>query len=301
MKVRRWGTVFVLLTTFITGTGVAGCSPGSGRDEAGARDETVVTPELDYSYKAEIDESTGAVRLPITAALGLLGEGTDIDSEGSPPYIARCLTEAGYPHTYDPDRVQPTQEWYHFGPWVEENVAIWGYVGPPGGGGDGVRTFDAVQPVNARSEAEGWQEQRAECAGEFINEVGLVSKVLEKLPAEVTQSHSLEFAHSSDTYHKVQTEWRECVEGRGLELVDEYTGAGWIKGVDVNELSEENIRVALIDVQCRTQVDFMQRILDEAAALEGPIVEKYEAEIAEAAREIADIAERKRELAASAQ
>lgn len=279
---------------------VSACSPSQPSSPGGRAqpESSAPAPELDDSYTAEVDPSTGIVRLPITVALGLPGEGIEVDGQGSDAYVAQCLTEAGYPHIVEPGREQRTAEWYYFGPWVEENVVEWGYVGPPGPGGDRSRTYDPVQPVNAQSEADGWLDARADCSAQYLEQVGRESDVLATLPAELRTAwaESVTYAESTHTFTQVHHEWAACVENQGLAVVDEYTGGGWIEGVDVNTLSEENIRVAVIDVRCRTQVNYMQRILDQAAAYEGPYVTRYEAELAAAAKDIAAIAEKKKTL-----
>lgn len=56
---------------------VSACSPSQPSSPGGRAqpESSAPAPELDDSYTAEVDPSTGIVRLPITVALGLPGRG----------------------------------------------------------------------------------------------------------------------------------------------------------------------------------------------------------------------------------
>ena len=99
---------------------------------------------------------------------------------------------------------------------------------------------------------------------------------------------AIEFATSSDTYREVFAEWQQCIEQHGLTPADDVEDGGWIEGIDLLVLEEKNIRAAVVDVQCKDKVNYMQRILDVAAAYQGPIIAEYEAELADAAQQITD-------------
>ncbi|WP_029069051.1 hypothetical protein [Jonesia quinghaiensis] len=289
----RW---VIIASVIALSAGLSSCSDeqreGRSDQQPGGVVGETIDPELDYSYKAVIDRASGTVRLPLDVALGFPGT-TDHFSESSPEeskYMVACLTKAGYPHTYEPERDSLDTEWYYFGPWVEGNVERWGYAGPPSPSGDADTTFSVVQPGPGVREKEGYPDAVADCVAAVAVTGNTVWSIYTKLPEPVTMADSdaIDFATSSDTYREVIGEWRECIEGNGLEMVKEYTGSGWIEGVDLNVLDEKNIRAAVVDVQCKDEVNYMQRILDVAAAYQGPIVEKYEAELADASQQIAD-------------
>lgn len=289
----RW----VIIASVIALTaGLSSCSGGQpqglSEQKSGGEAAAKTDPVLDYSYKAVIDRASGTVRLPLDVALGFPGT-TDHFSESSPEeskYMVACLTKAGYPHTYEPERDSLDTEWYYFGPWVESNVERWGYAGPPHPSGDADTTFSVVQPRPGVREKEGYLDAVDDCVAAVTVTGNTVWSIYTKLPEPVknADSDAIDFATSSDTYREVIGEWRECIEGNGLEMVKEYTGSGWIEGIELDVLDEKNIRAAMVDVQCKDKVNYMQRILDVAAAYQGPIVEKYEAEIIDAAQQIAD-------------
>lgn len=288
----RW----VIIASVIALTaGLSSCSDeqreGLSEQQPGGK-AAATDPVLDYSYKAIIDEASGTVRLPLDVALGFPGTNDDFteSSHEESKYMVACLTKAGYPHTYEPEREGLDTEWYYFGPWVESNVEQWGYVGPPRTSGDADTTFSVVQPGPGVREKEGYLDAFTDCVGGAGATGTSVWNIYTKLPEPVTRSAmgAIDFATSSDTYREVFAEWQQCIEQHGLTPADDVEDGGWIEGIDLLVLEEKNIRAAVVDVQCKNEVNYMQRILDVAAAYQGPIIAEYEAELADAAQQIAD-------------
>lgn len=84
----------------------------------------------------------------------------------------------------------------------------------------------------------------------------------------------------------VFNEWGACLEQNGLTRdLDHESGTPWVVlGADTNR-SEESIRMAIIDVDCKTEVDYIQRLANIQAQYEQPIVDKYANELETVRRE----------------
>jgi hypothetical protein len=75
----------------------------------------------------------------------------------------------------------------------------------------------------------------------------------------------------------VLDELNDCLKKNGLKPDPERPG--FVEGVDVNHITEEQIELAVQVVQCKQDVDFTQRVATIWAAREAPVLEKYAKEL----------------------
>ncbi|MGL5867078.1 MAG: hypothetical protein ACRCYX_14645 [Dermatophilaceae bacterium] len=84
-------------------------------------------------------------------------------------------------------------------------------------------------------------------------------------------------AEQSDEWKSVASEWVSCLAARGITA---DPGSAVPDGVDsdaVNafRVTPGDVELAVADVECKQQVNYVQRLADLLAAAQAPVVEKY--------------------------
>jgi hypothetical protein len=104
-------------------------------------------------------------------------------------------------------------------------------------------------------------------------------------------------AFGSDEGRAVFTDWERCITKVGL-VRDAEISPFAIQGASL-DATEANIRIAVPDVQCKTQTEFVRRLADLEASMQAPVVEKHESELVEMRAEYEAMLERAREYVAA--
>jgi hypothetical protein len=68
-------------------------------------------------------------------------------------------------------------------------------------------------------------------------------------------------------------DWEACLDGQGV-MRDSATSPFMIRGTTM-DASESNIRIALIDVTCKADTQFVERLAAAEAAIQVPIIDQY--------------------------
>ncbi|WP_249933576.1 hypothetical protein [Mobiluncus mulieris] len=82
---------------------------------------------------------------------------------------------------------------------------------------------------------------------------------------------------NNSNYKKALEDLKQCYQEVGIRLEEKKDGKNTyteIVGVDYRKINEKQITLALKDVQCKTKVDFVNRVAQEAAKLQAPIIKK---------------------------
>ncbi len=81
----------------------------------------------------------------------------------------------------------------------------------------------------------------------------------------------------SSAYQAALKNLEQCYQEVGIRQEKKKDGNNTytaIVGVDYSKVNEQQIALALKDVQCKTKVDFINRVAQEAAKLQAPIIKK---------------------------
>lgn len=265
---RLVGVVLVLV-------GLSGCAGGS--EKVGGEDEQALAP--DRSFKAEINYETGEIFLPSEKYKITWAEYTIIDN-ASQHFLAECINEnSDYDYPYLPTPSYQKSEDRRFGIWKIDNAQQVGYTLP--------RT-EAEQERLDRADAEEKElAELSETAREVLSKAesdcaeSLSKQPISqnKVPKFPTLPSGYSQAYASEEGASIHAEWEACLNENGLELDPEVSPFA-IKGI-TGEKNEQDIKIAVIDVQCKTEVDYIHRMANLVAAYEGPYVKKYESELQE--------------------
>lgn len=213
----------------------------------------------DTSATAEVNPDAMTIILPLDRYLLSEAEIAELLSARSLA-INLCASEEGFVSEWRP--VEPVAFGdRRFGVWVRESVERWGYGLPqpaeePWANNSILEAMDVYEECNNSEDAQRFQFEAVQPGFDYGAEVaGLSDAALE-----------------SDAAAVVFDEWGECIEAQGLEREE---SAPWgVAGTNI-DVTEENIRIALIDVGCKDSTNYIQRIANIRASYEQPIVDKY--------------------------
>ena len=217
---------------------------------------------------AVVDETTGTIGLPLDAWQLTPSETAAIDTAQALAK-SRCLTDRGLPEMLPYDGPDLTalewESWSNgYGVWIRDHVAQYGY---------GI----APELLVDESGKEDWTVEEFAADGactEQLREAGLVvdhgtietGRPARWTPAETTQDGQT-----------VLAQWAECLAEHGVQRPDEE--GGQIVGVfpaGVLDLSlDEQVRVGLIDVDCKRELGTIQQLADIEASLHLDYIERY--------------------------
>jgi hypothetical protein len=153
-----------------------------------------------------------------------------------------------------------------FGVWSLSEAQQYGYDMPPTGGSSG----GAVDPD---VDLAVW---------DACNE----SETVRALSPEVAGSQELadalsradEQAEASEASRSAVADWTACLARNGLEPAGGDRGPS-VAGSTTSRWDEASIALAVIDVQCKTEVDFVPRMADARAAAMAPVLVQFRDEL----------------------
>ncbi|NCT91881.1 hypothetical protein GXB85_13095 [Cellulomonas sp. APG4] len=97
--------------------------------------------------------------------------------------------------------------------------------------------------------------------------------------AEAMTGRLSDDAFATSEGRQVFAEWEECLAEHGLQRNPSVSPTN-IRGTSL-EPSEQNIRVALLDVSCKAEVDFVARLAAIEAELQAPVIAEHLRELEE--------------------
>ncbi len=260
---------------------VTGCSYAGGA----AQKETVEnspTVSRDSTYKAVVREGAGEISFP-TDQYESSAQGYLLETSAMYLDLALCLHEKGMPSYWAQRENIGPEENRRYGRWIMSNAESHAYVLVPDK--ELERAFQWEALFNAEHEdvlsSEQYEKAESECldtpSPDLMDALGGPP-----LPDEISKigNQTYDLMLASDDAAAVFADWEVCLNEAGLERVGDDDPYG-IVGVDYSVASEQSIKVAVTDVACKQETDFVQRLADIEASFQGPVVKKYEAELAE--------------------
>lgn len=275
----------------VAGAMVAGCSDvegdqpmtGSASEADGLRPSGAW--EFDESATAEVDRQAGTIELPLDGFDFTREELAVVDSAATLS-IYLCAEAAGVEGgTWEPYEVSPLppRDERRFGVWVRQYAETYGYALPPA---------PDVPLNNAVEEA---RDVYVECAenGDIGWPEDLPSG--DDIAADLDGIEAQIFAAPDGV--AVQAEWEACIEESGLQRDLEDPAPFSVVG-EGSEVNEEQIRMALADVTCKEQVNYVERLADLEAGFQQPVIDEYIDELSAQRAEIDRIVEDSRQYLA---
>jgi hypothetical protein len=84
---------------------------------------------------------------------------------------------------------------------------------------------------------------------------------------------------NSENAQAVFEDWEACLAESGVHVQRDGAQSPWTIEGTTTDVTESNIRIALIDVTCKEDTNYVQRLADIEATLQAPIVEEHLAEL----------------------
>jgi hypothetical protein len=263
----------------------AGCASDDPAVELATRDADVesAAAALGLELDPVLDEATGAVVQPYDRFLSSFAERDQI-AVATTVLIAQCAQEQGVGYmALDPmsDPIYDSEHYY--GPWTVAQAERFGFVTPmseadlvengivSGSTGDEEAT---PHPNAALSDEDG---EIANACGEADN-VGELNAALAEGGPWIEQIEAINSALLKTP------DVEELLEELGACYLDEgMTPDGdspWLVSVfNSNEITEEQVQLALKVVACKAEIDFTTRMAQVEADLQAPIIVEYADEL----------------------
>ncbi|RMI06911.1 hypothetical protein [Cellulomonas triticagri] len=244
----------------------AACSPNTEQT-------TAVDPA---TVRAEVDPDVGSISLPLDRFMLTEPEQYEIFAAQGIAFDS-CVAAAGVPVEPRGTSTSDSTSSRRYGVWFRPEAERYGYGLPDSLALDSDAAGESGSPVadpteeelavyercNATEDAQRFESTRIRAGFDYAEETtGLSDKAL-----------------GSDEAQEVFSAWKSCLAQGGLS-VDDSRSPWAIAGTSL-EPTEANIRAALVDVDCKEQTNYVQRLADIEAALQAPIVEDHLAELRE--------------------
>ena len=227
---------------------------------------------------ASVDEDTGFIVLPLDAYWYSQEESQDLAS-GRRVQMILCKRSKGVTSSDELRRVIPDPPFRPFGIWRMADARHFGYLEPMS-----QAKRDAIADNGSASGAPSAAEL---AAGEQCVHEDPILRVLDEQPQsgpwESAVSTADSAARSSQAWDDVVDDWARCLEDHGVPVDRE---AMLPEGVDTRVLDEgrirpEDVALAVADVTCKQQTDYIQRLTNVVAAAQAPWIEKYKTQYEE--------------------
>ena len=261
------------LLVLILLAGLTGCSPQSS-----SNNDTKDGVEYDWSYKAEVNYETGEIVLPVEKYYLSLDDQGDVFGARS-HFITQCMKAKGIDDPWAIP-IPSDREDRRFGNWLMHNAEKFGFATPTSPEAEAALA-ENVKWAESHADDQAWQEAYGEAVDECGKEDVAEELALSNIPEPPRFDLSvLDLALDSAEAKVVFADWEKCLNDNGLER-DPEDSLFDIKGVSYDVVNEQNIKAAIVDVQCKADTDYTQRMADIMAAAQGPFVKKHEAELQE--------------------
>ncbi|MET0433525.1 MAG: hypothetical protein ABW025_05100 [Cellulomonas sp.] len=266
-RLARGGAVLAVTAFAVAGawSGVRALDAAPG-DLQPAGTSTPAPSPADADLHARVDPEAGTITFPM-ARYDLTAE------EWATVWLARsweakvCAeAEVGRPLAWETAIPRSPHSDRTFGVWDLEEAQEYGYAVPPEGG----RPAGAVDADVPMSVWEG-------CAA---------SPTIQAMSPEVEGSYELaealrqadEVAASSEASRGAVADWTSCLAGYSLEPAGGDSGYA-VAGASTSRWDRESVALAVVDVRCKTEVDFVPRMADARAAAHAPVLAMFRDEL----------------------
>lgn len=266
----RTGRVVIVVVVLLAGLALTlfareGGTPGSANAERGQ----------DIDLARLVDPDSGQINLPLEAYSLSYRELRTIEYARD-LLLAQCLRARGFSWVHFDRRSEPERVDTRYGPWTRQHAARYGYGGPPP-----TPAEQALEAENQRVLAPEEIAARSTCS-DRVNEVTLV----EPLPGDIAAFDVYQPVLESPEGRALIEEWRRCMSEHGIRTSEKYDEVWSPPGIPP-ELNEEQIRIALVDVDCKTRTDLVRRMAALEARAQLAIIREHESDLA-AQRDVID-------------
>jgi len=233
------------------------CSSGGGADAKAAPPEG----------RATVDETTGVIVLPLDRYSLTVKERATVEY-GRLLLIRQCMRAKGLDYLVIDRRGEKPQSSRRYGIWVMHEATRYGYVPPPASA-----TEKKILGDN-RAKPPAWHDAAIACGQEIGNRAALP----DPMPGDVASFKGYPDFMASPEAQAVIEEWRACLREAGVTPPppDEiYPPDG------PNNDLQTQIKVAVVDVQCKQRTRLVHRLAALEADVQGRLISENEAKLNE--------------------
>lgn len=276
---RRHITCVLRLGATVLVAALAACSVDGALPGESASGEPSSVPLL----KALVDEVSGTIALPADEFMLSEAEVRDVYSAHHVAMID-CLQAVGIESVEKRGRLIPDNDMSRvYGLWRMADAERYGYIIPESDeklaalarnseGGSGISDAEMAARHECAKTPELVRFENPWPQGVWVKELSSARRAV----------------RSSEEWNAVMADWETCLTTQGLDA--EPDGIVPI-GVDHDavsrgEVTENDVRIAVADVTCKNEVDFIQRLADLEAAAQSPVIAQYRDEMLAARAEL---------------
>lgn len=276
-----WGFVSAALLLVIT----TGCTSSP--------DEVSVPTDIDISkfsaVEAELNPATEQIVMPIDKYF-LADDEIQRVGVANAMLIASCMEEAGFKfHTPEKQEASQPSPDRVYGIWNREAAEVYGYT-IPGLANSASVDLEALNSAEAELSS-GWDPAFEGCAAttELLPLLGkdYMDDSAQEItgPATKIASDAYVLASATDAWASAHADWSACLSESGLKPPTEVTDVL----PEVPEALEEQIRAAVIDVDCKEETNYIHRVADLEAQYQAALIEGQTTALNGVSERVADI------------
>ncbi|GAB3800992.1 hypothetical protein GCM10028798_16300 [Humibacter antri] len=238
-----------------------------------ASDKKAVSTGVDYSGRvvvagqAKLDPSTDSGRLPLDSYALSDSQSRTIDY-AIDLSIHSCMTARGQQFSLvDRRQGHDTSGYRLFGVWLSDEAAKYGYALPPQDPVD-----QAEVKLNAQAQTPATQKAYSACLDEANKKFPRKDPSSSLASQGSAEAYSLTVSHDK-TGVSIVHQWRNCMQKNGVVVPSSdvlTVGAASMP-------KEQQVKVAVQDVECKTQINAVQRLSDIDASYQTVFIAKKQA------------------------
>lgn len=261
---------------------VVGCTAGAENDPL---EETYVSSSgLDVT--ADVDPVDASIVFP-GDRFTLSDKEVDLLRSAQSYAIAECVQEKGLAYTpFGPSYDEIYDASNYFGVWTVAIAERFGSVKPMTVADLRANMIDVEgglpqpsgEPVPWGFESDDEElvtATYAECASR--PEAELLTPETPQGPWNAPLAAAFETARETERSQAVLEDYHSCLQERGLKPIDDASAA--VNGQNPREISADQIALALQVVECKSESRFVERLADEIALAQAPIIDEYASEL----------------------
>jgi hypothetical protein len=217
---------------------------------------------------AEVDPAAGTITFPL-ARYDLTAEEWSTVNRARAWASKLCAeAEVGRPIAWEEPIPGTPRSDRTYGVWSLSEAQEYGYAVPPTGGTSGGPVDEGIELVvwEACRQSPTVQELSPEVEGSYA------------MADALGQAHDVALA--SEASRSAVADWTACLAEHGLEPAGGDSGYT-VAGATTSRWDPESVAMAVTDVQCKTSVDFVQRMADARAAAMAPVIAQYRGNLLE--------------------
>lgn len=263
----------------VLGVFAVGCSPSAEPANDGYVPGAAESAGLDY----RLDYSTQHFSDPVDE-LALTWEEESTLNFAAGIALAACMEEAGTAPGPVYDRRKELSEMADrsIGVWSEEYAAAYGYMPPP--------DSDGKLALLSADNGDAYQAVKTRCRDDkdYVKFAGVAREYTDELKPRVEAGALSDPAAEAELDDK----WRSCLDDHSVSIPDEdYVPRG------LGSMSkEEEIRIALIDVDCKATTGYVESWAEYSSDLLAPAIELHRSEIDDFRKRAEPVIEEAREV-----